>query len=290
MSYPLIGILGGSRSGKDTVAEFINGYLGGVSVAQADPMKRFAKKIFQFTDDQLWGPSDSRNAIDERGAHDWYWADVRARLEEFAPEFFEAWNLLKADWLVGQWPTPKSYALSAYRAYGPIMDHFEDLKKNHRQDFSARIQLQKFGTEFGRALDLNLWSGQALALAKTLLAGASSYYRTEGVAGLLLRSDESIPNWVTITDVRFRNEALSIKALGGLLVKVINPETLGAAQVGVKGHASETELLTIPDTWMDATIVNNKQMGLQYLNDELVPKLLWDLNLEGFWPRDWNHG
>lgn len=295
MSYPIIGILGGSRSGKDTVASIINKFLGGVSVAQADPMKRFAKKIFGFTDQQLWGPSDFRNAIDERGSHDGYWYDVRARIMDHASDFFQAWGLelTKGYWNTtgGTWGglgdnTPPPPGLVYYKAYLPLMEHFDDLRTNHRATFSPRIQLQKFGTEFGRALNRNLWSLQALGQAKRILDGENSYSATEGVDGRIAGKTMHIPSWVTITDVRFRNEALNIKDAGGLLVRVVNPEIEGAVNVGIAGHQSETELLSIPASWLDGTIRNDKRMGLDYLQTNLVPALLWDLNLGEYWPEE----
>lgn len=37
-----------------------------MKVALADPLKRICKDVFSFTNDQMWGPSASRNAPDER--------------------------------------------------------------------------------------------------------------------------------------------------------------------------------------------------------------------------------
>lgn len=53
-------------SGKDTIAEQLVSKHGFVSVALADPMKRFCMEVFGFTDEQLWGPSEKRNEPDSR--------------------------------------------------------------------------------------------------------------------------------------------------------------------------------------------------------------------------------
>lgn len=53
-------------SGKDTVAARLVEKHGFTQVSLADPMKRFCKDVFKFTDDQLWGPSEKRNMQDTR--------------------------------------------------------------------------------------------------------------------------------------------------------------------------------------------------------------------------------
>ncbi len=53
-------------SGKDTVAEQLVKKHRFTAIALADPMKRFCKEIFDFTDEQLWGSSEKRNEPDKR--------------------------------------------------------------------------------------------------------------------------------------------------------------------------------------------------------------------------------
>ena len=62
----LIGICGKAGSGKDTVASFLEKDHGFVSISLADPMKRFLQAVLDFSDDQLWGPSEKRNEPDKR--------------------------------------------------------------------------------------------------------------------------------------------------------------------------------------------------------------------------------
>lgn len=56
---------GMAGSGKDTIADLLvsKNYL---KIALADPLKRMAHCAFDFTIDQLWGPSNFRNEIDPR--------------------------------------------------------------------------------------------------------------------------------------------------------------------------------------------------------------------------------
>lgn len=62
----IIGFSGLAGAGKDSAANSLvlkNGY---VRLAFADVMKRFVKELFDFSDEQLWGPSANRNAPDPR--------------------------------------------------------------------------------------------------------------------------------------------------------------------------------------------------------------------------------
>lgn len=52
--------------GKDTAADVLCRELGFERIGLADPMKRFVGEVFDFTYEQLWGPSARREAIDPR--------------------------------------------------------------------------------------------------------------------------------------------------------------------------------------------------------------------------------
>lgn len=67
----VIAIHGRAGSGKDTFADmlqqfFLAAYLPVFKMALADPLKRVCKEVFDFTDEQLWGPSHKRNEPDVR--------------------------------------------------------------------------------------------------------------------------------------------------------------------------------------------------------------------------------
>ena len=64
----IIGITGQAGSGKDTIALHLCDKYRFIRVGLADPLKRICKEVYDFTDEQLWGPSEKRNAGDKR-----YW-------------------------------------------------------------------------------------------------------------------------------------------------------------------------------------------------------------------------
>lgn len=62
----ILGISGKAGSGKDTVADYLvkNKYF--TKVALADPIKRICGDVFNFSNEQLYGPSEMRSKPDER--------------------------------------------------------------------------------------------------------------------------------------------------------------------------------------------------------------------------------
>ncbi len=66
----IIGISGKANAGKDSLADILVARYGLVKVALADPFKRFCKEVFEFSDGQLWGPSELRAKPDYRYPRD----------------------------------------------------------------------------------------------------------------------------------------------------------------------------------------------------------------------------
>ncbi len=62
----IISLTGNMGVGKDTMADYMVEKYGFVKVSMADPFKRIAKEVYEFSDEQLWGPSSARNQEDKR--------------------------------------------------------------------------------------------------------------------------------------------------------------------------------------------------------------------------------
>lgn len=58
----IVALVGHAGSGKDTVAQMMPAQ----RIAFADTLKHICKQVFDFSVDQLWGPSEHRNAPDAR--------------------------------------------------------------------------------------------------------------------------------------------------------------------------------------------------------------------------------
>jgi hypothetical protein len=264
MKYPLIGICGPAGSGKDTVAAIVARKLGGQTIALADPMKRFAQTIFGFSEEQLWGPSEMRNKPDPRWTPEKITAIHKKRGHILFTKYSDSiWNILGA-------VDRETYdnAVSAYEAW--IQDAIKVC--HERGVVTPRYILQTMGTEWGRAVDMNIWVKKALRDIETLLSDPeASYERTLGVVARPPDGPPRPPEVMLITDVRFRNEALAIKALGGEVWRIqapnVSPAAAGAA--GIVGHSSETELEGIPSSWFSAVIHNNKDAGIDALRYEV---------------------
>jgi len=219
----IIGVSGLAGSGKDTVADFIIEEVFGVArVSLADPMKRICRDVYDFSEEQLWGPSEMRNKPDKR----------------YPRSCKECGG--KGDRVYEDMP-PGSPALHPCMAcHGNPVTYL-----------TPREALQKLGTEWARHCYEDTWVEMAIRTAKTLLS--AEHYNYSQVQGLRATTQAIQTEGVVIPDVRFRNEIKCIKEAGGVVFRVRRSSSLkgGAAQ-----HLSETEQAEIPDSVFDLVIDN----------------------------------
>jgi hypothetical protein len=209
---------------------------GWVRVALADPLKRIAKDVYDFTDEQLWGPSSARNAPDRR-----YPKTERAKA--FAKE---TTALLDSVWRE------------------VLMKEFGEEAAKHF--LTPREFLQKLGTECGRECYDNTWIDKTIRTADALLGEAGPDLRYTAQRGLyelgraLSFSEEeqreaARVKGVAVPDVRFKNEMAAIRDAGGLLIRVKRTAATNTAWFSV--HASEREQLDVPDSYFDYVAQND---------------------------------
>jgi hypothetical protein len=220
----ILGISGLAGSGKDTVAEFLGKDLRFATVSFADPLKRIARDVYDFTDEQLWGPSANRNKADERYRRPHTWIEPGSPCACCGCLFEDAGD--RACYL-----TP-------------------------------RYALQTLGTEWGRHCYPETWSEMGVRTAQKLLQSTqdggtpgwhSLYYSPQ--QGLWQGHNlHEIPA-VGIPDVRFVNEMEIIRRAGGKNLRV---KRKGAGlRGGAALHKSEVEQASIPDELFDAVLVND---------------------------------
>lgn len=222
----IIGITGAAGSGKDTFADMIDDLLPVKAIAFADPIKEFAKKVFLFSDDQLWGPTHYRNAVDPRYSPVdptlpilKLYEVVRRKLggiERARKEALDRYEDHRLDFIletmVDGWPSKA----------GAKLDEVVERLFKERQ-ITPRLVLQLLGTEYGRALRESIWIDVGLRRAAEIKAFGVS---------------------VVIKDTRFVNEAEAIRRVGGRVVRIRRPslDTSAVEAAGVRGHASEQDI------------------------------------------------
>ena len=237
MSLPLIIVGGKAGVGKDTAAGIIGRKYGAVLIAQADPLKRLALWAMHFSQEQLWGPSEMRNAPDndkERILDSWQnskeskeaWLDD---IGMYHPRFADKLQ----DWF-------NQYVATPLLKQGCI---------------TPRHVLQTLGTEFGRANRPDVWVSYAQDRAIYALANNQKYDREAGLSPKAV--NEPVTGMAVITDGRFPNEIIATKRNGGFAFKITGPGETSLGGVAAQ-HASETEMDKIPGYWYDEIIYNAK--------------------------------
>ncbi len=181
----LLAVAGLAGSGKDTVADILaKGNT--VKCALADPLKRIVRDVFDFSDDQLWGPSFKRNEPDKR------------------------------------YPRPHGHWVNNKCACCGIPNE-EDIL--HVPCFlTPRYSLQLLGTEYGRHCFPNIWVNYALRVHEKLQIGDCYYDQREGLRWTSSVEGVMTPKKsVVISDTRFKNELTLIQAAGGKVIRIKRP-------------------------------------------------------------------
>lgn len=176
----IIGLCGLAGSGKDTAADSLVQQGRFIKIAFADPLKRIARDVYDFSDEQLWGPSAMRNG-----------PDIRYPRTELAKQ----WTKL---------PTAETLEQFTERFGG---DSF----------LTPRYALQKLGTEWGRDCYSETWSALGVRLAKQLDGTGGVHY--DAKKGIVVCNCPP-SGGVAISDVRFWNEIEAIQKAGGRVIRI----------------------------------------------------------------------
>jgi hypothetical protein len=241
---PIIGLCGNADSGKSTAAKYIVNNLDGIEIALADPIKRFAMKVFGFTENQLWGPSSERN----KGVGSLDRKEITLKAKEVICQLYYGYDLAGG----GFSETQKSDA----------MCHLERdvLEQLNWDDITPRKVLQLIGTQWGRRGNPDIWITQAIQKAFAVFHG-ENYDKVKGSSW-----PGNPTNFVVISDVRFLNEALNLNKLNGTVFKIMTDK------INTETHQSESELNTIPDHFFDEKIWNFKTNAFFSRLDEAIKK------------------
>ena len=252
---PILVLCGQAGVGKDTLGTYLSYNHGATCIALADPIKRICQYVFEFTDEQLWGPSKFRGEIDKR------YAGIESQ------ELLRTKINAKLNLITGSYPEIPNMHLFK----GRLRDHLFDCRAKALEGLTPRYCLQTLGTEFGRSTDPNIWVKIALDTATKLLEDPTlTYVPSKGIQKRNPGTREWKTGGIVITDGRFRNEILEVKKIGGIAVGL---RRTGLPQAP-KTHQSETELEEIPLQWFDYLLWNNRDIrDLDTKADALISKV-----------------
>ena len=254
----VVGISGQAGAGKDEVAQRFVQEHGFVQVALADPLKRLGYNAFDFTEQQLWGPSKHRNAVDSRYTGGPQWDKTGLNI---SGGYGACW----VSDVTGFDPDSEE----AHKAHQKLEEWYEWLYRCHTE-LSPRIMLQTLGTEWGRdVVGLDIWVNYMISKAKKLLSiDRVSYDRT---VGLTVVPEDTTIGGVVVSDIRFKNELEIIPDQGGFLMRIVRPETDKQAQgIGIASHRSESDQLEFSDELFNAIIRNDGSLQDLYSAIDVV--------------------
>lgn len=223
----ILGILGFSGAGKDTVANLILDQ-GAQKIGFADALKRTCISIFDFTYEQMWGTQDQKEAPDMRYPREHTWA-------------------LPA-------PIGGAYYRTCLCCKKTVRLGEEDIGQCY---LTGRYALQIIGTEGGRQCYDNIWVEKAIEYAKLIQRGflynpaIGIEDSSAGFVGSLTRHKN--PNHAVFIDCRFINEVKAIQDAGGRVFRVKRP----GFESPKFNHPSETEQLQITDDKLQGVIMND---------------------------------
>lgn len=238
----IIGLSGLAGSGKDFIANILVEQHKFVKIALADPLKRICQDVFNFSDQQLWGPSEERNKPDKR----YFTGRTRNEIVDYE----DARCLCALD------------KISRDDFSEPTKEEMLEYRKIY---LTPRFALQQLGTNWGRNCYPDIWTNYTLRLAKKLLSNQDWQYDPR--YGTWQESgDFDHPQGVVISDIRFQNEMTAVKNEGGKIVRIYRKKS--TTLYGIDSlHSSEQEQREIPDSAFDYIL--NNQDDLPILQQEI---------------------
>lgn len=258
----IIGLSGLAGSGKDFIADLLVEKYEFAKLALADPLKRICKEVFDFSDQQLWGPSEERNHPDKR-----YFT---GKSLDSIVDYEDARIFLMLDNAIEDTKilmTPDN-TIEKLRPKEPTE---EEIKEKCKIYLTPRMALQQLGTEWGRNCYPNVWTDYTLRVANKLLSGPWQYDPRHGIWGF--EECSPVPDGIVISDVRFKNEFDAVKKAGGKLVRI-----KGYKDTTLRGraslHSSEQEQKTISDSEFDYVLQNKEDVDALYADLKEMLKVL----------------
>lgn len=237
MSLPILGLCGNAGSGKNYVASIAATHCQTVEIAFSDPMKRLLNQGLLIDPEILWGESS-----------------LREKKLDFLPANLETCFKRGLESFVSDLDKRNVLHGNQFAFLDNCLKWFRTIENNMHKK-TCRQLLQELGTDVCRNINKNVWAEYGISTAMSIL---SYGYKYDPKYGILEIMDTKFPSLVVITDVRFANELVSIKKSGGKVCQIMSSEQK------IYQHQSETEQQTIPPSWFDFVLVNNRKTDNNY--------------------------
>ncbi len=101
------------------------------------------------------------------------------------------------------------------------------------------------------------------------------YFYSEKQGAYKIKNKQSKDNGIIVSSCRFKNEIEATKKMKGIAVRLVRPalSVKSFLTTGEKNHVSETEQLSLPDTFFDYVLeVPEGKKAFQRAIDEFVKK------------------
>ena len=235
----MVCVSGFAGVGKDEFCKRLVEKHGAVHTGLIDAGKRHLADLYEFSEEQLFGPSRYRNQGDLRYPKS---------------SFFEC-GLFQDE--VGQWKSKKDGELVIVEAMDP------------KYWLSPREALQAHG-EIMNSLYKDTWIEAGIRLHQTISKGGKKYSRMGGI-----QNDYSIqkqnPFISCFSDFRHWHEIKAARAIKepGFKCVIVRIKSLRVPGPTFD-HRSETEQTTIPDSEFDYVVKNDSSLEDLYSNVDLI--------------------
>jgi hypothetical protein len=238
----LLGILGEAGTGKDEVARILVQEGRSYIIAFADPMKVYARWMFSWDAEVLWGASARRAELDER--FKFPKCPTCGRTEGIRDP--DGVDIGTATWRVCAFCKTAAPLEQVMVPVSPryVLQHLGDWARRFRADAYVTFALQRAAAV--REYRTTLADPLAVVLPPVVMA---QRWRQHSL--------DNAPLHVVINDVRMKNEIAGIHDAGGRVFRMKRKHAMALLAPGIPNHQSELEQRSVPDDAVDGIIENN---------------------------------
>ena len=263
MDKIILGLSGTAGVGKDHVGDLIAKKYGFTKIAFSDEIKRMCRKIYNFSYDQCFGPSEERNK-----------QDLRYPIEpEISGNAF-CITLNKEVHICSKIISNSSKDTFVIECEGK---EYTVTAEDLQYHLTPRKALQDLGTLINNHYD-NAWVDIVYKNIQELTENydyvGCDYFSALGVKEVNYKKD---PRFL-ITDHRFLKEIRATQNHGGKVIRIIRNKKTSLTGLAAQ-HISEQEQQSIPDSAFDYVLENvNDPNILNNSIDEMIIELFPKLN------------